>query len=193
MISVIIPLMPIEPFDSIYLDTVDAIEKQTVECEIIVSRQDIKPYINKGKLLNDGVEKASGDVLWFCDADFIPEPTLLERMANKLSEVDVIYPMFYSKAHEQLKIADGAPFMKRTVFEEFGGFDESHLGISYVTFPFLDWCLTYKELYCSNQFIVDINLAPQRIAGKRNYRTSGKLRKLYKDTVKKLQKLEVWP
>jgi len=195
MISVIIPLMPIEPYDTIYMDAVDALEKQTVECEIIVSKQDVDPFINKGKLLNDGIEKALGDVIWFCDADFIPDATLLEMMEERLykKRLDVIFPMFYSNVHKQLKLADGAPFMRRSVLDKFGKFNETHLGISWVTFPFLKWCLDNCEFFCSNEFIVDINHTPQRLAGKRHSKTSGELRSIYKETVKTLQGMGVWP
>jgi len=193
MISVIIPLMPIEPYDAIYLDAIEAVKSQTTECEIIVSRQNIEKYINKGKLINQGLEMASGDVIWFCDADFIPEPTLLERMQNKLSQWDVIYPMFYSKRYKELKIADGGPFIKRSVLNKYGSFPETLFGISWVTFPFLRWCLDNTYFYCSNKFVIDINPTPQRIAGKRHWGTTSQLKPLYKETVKELKEMEIWP
>ena len=193
MISVIIPLMPIPPYDAICLDAVEALQNQTVECEIIISRQKIEPHINKGKLLNNGIKRASGDVIWLCDADFIAEPTLLERMVKKLSQTDVIFPMFYSPKYKQLRIADGAPLMKKKVLDQHGRFDETLLGISWVTFPFVKWCIDNTSIYVSDEFIIDINKAPQRLAGKRHWKTSGKLRGLYKETVKELQKMGVWP
>jgi glycosyltransferase involved in cell wall biosynthesis len=185
--------MPIEPYKTIYKDAVKAIEGQTVECEIIVSKQEIEPYINKGKLINYGVGVASGDVVWFCDADFIPEPTLLERMQNKLSQCDVIYPMFYSKKYKALKIADGGAFLKKSVLNKYGGFPETLFGISWVTFPFLRWCMDNTNFHCSSEFVVDINPAPQRTAGKRHAKTSSNLRQLYRETVKDLQVMGACP
>ncbi len=193
MISVIIPLMPVEPYTTIHKVAVKALECQTVECEIIVSKHSVKPYINKGRLLNKGIKQASHDVIWLCDADFIPEPTLLERMAKRLSEADVVFPMFYSPKYKQLRIADGAPFVKKKVLKDFGKFNESHKGISWVTFPFIRWCMDNVNMDCTDEFIIDINPATQRLAGKRHWKTSGELRSLYKEAVKDLQGLGVWP
>ncbi len=195
MISVIIPLMPIPPYDAICLDAMTAVAEQDAQCELIVVKQDIGLWLKKNKLLNDGVEASKGDILWFCDADFVPEETLLRRMELRLirEDLDVIFPMFYSKKHNQLKIADGAPFIKREVLERYGKFNETHLGVSWVTFPFLKWCMDNCKFFCSNEFIVDINPTPQRLAGKRHFKTSGKLRGLYKETVKDLQEMGVWP
>jgi len=193
MISVIIPLMPIEPYKTIHKVALKALKRQMVKCEVIVSSQAVEPFINKGRLYNNGIKQASGDIIWLCDADFIPEPTLLERMGKKLSETDVIYPMFYSPKYKQLRIADGAPFAKREVLEKFGKFDESHKGISWVTFPFLRWCMDNVNLSCTDEFIIDINPAVQRLAGKRHYKTSGSLRGLYKKSIKDLQEMGVWP
>ena len=197
MISVIIPLMPIKPYGEIYKDAVVALENQDYKSilDIYVVEQPVDKYINKNKLLNGGVEVSKGDLIWFCDADFLPEPTLLERMEKKLlkDDLDVVYPMFHSKELKQLKIADGAPFMKRSVLEKYGKFDELDLGISWVTFPFLRWCIDNCKFHCSDEFIIDINPTRQRIAGKRHWKTSGKLRGLYKETVKDLQEMGVWP
>ena len=174
MISVIIPLMPVPPYDAIYLDAVAALQKQTVDCEIVVSKQNGGGYINKGQLLNLGLSKAKGDIVWFCDADFIPEPTLLEKMENDLIDYcwDVIYPKFYSKTHETLKIADGAPFIWRDILNRYGKFNETHKGISWVTFPLLKWCMDNCVWRCIDKFIIDINPTPQRTAGKRHWKTS---------------------
>jgi len=195
MISVIIPLMPVEPYDEIYMDAVDAVEGQTISCEIVVSRQDIMKFIRKNALLNTGIQLTTGDIVWFCDADFLPEPTLLERMETKLikDDLDVIYPMFYSKTHKALKIADGAAFIKRSVLQKHGKQNNELFGISWVTFPFLKWCMDNTRFHCSDEFIININETPQRKAGKRHYKTSGKLRGLYRETVKDLQEMGVWP
>jgi len=196
MISVVIPLMPIKPYDEIYMDAVEALEYQTdVDLNIYIIHQPVQEYINKGKLLNVGVKKSAGDIIWFCDADFLPGPTLLKDMEARLIEddLDVIYPVFYSNAHKQLKIADGAPFIKREILEKCGRFDETYKGISWVTFPLLRWCMDNCKFHCSNEFIININETPQRKAGKRHYKTSGKLRGLYKETVKDLQEMGVWP
>jgi len=174
---------------------ITALKKQTANCEIIVSEQPIEKHINKGKLLNKGFKKASGEIIWFCDADFVPEPTLLERMEKYLIKhnMDVVYPMFHSKYYDCLKLADGGSFVKHNVFKEFGGFDEEHLGISWVTFPFLNWCLNNCNFHCSDKFVVDIAESKQRVANKRHWKTSGKLRNLYKETVRELQYMGVWP
>ena len=195
MISVIIPLMPIPPYGEIILDAVEAVKNQTAKCELVIARQDIDSFINKGRLLNEGLVKASGEIIWHCDADFLPEITLLKRMQEKLikDNLDVIYPMFYSNVHKQLKIADGAPFIRRSILRKFGSLDETLMGISWITFPLLKWCLNNCAFHCSDEFIININETPQRIAGKRHHKTSGALRKVYKETVKDLQEMGVWP
>jgi len=154
MISVLIPIMPIPPYDSQIKDLLKCLKQQTAEHEVIVCEQKVKRYISKNKLLNEGFAQARGDYIWHCDADFLPEPTLLERMRDKGK--DVIHAMIWSDVNGW-RIADGAVFMKRKVLERHGLLNETMKGISYSTFPFLEWCLDNTDFYCSDEFILDIN------------------------------------
>jgi glycosyltransferase involved in cell wall biosynthesis len=113
MISVIIPLMPIMPYTEQIETTLRGLERQTADTEVIVCEQPVERWINKGKLLNEGFAKSTGDIIFHCDADIIfKDETVLERMEKKLEECDVVYPMFFSPFRKCLKIADGHPFMR---------------------------------------------------------------------------------
>ena len=144
MISVIIPLMPIRPYDIQAERCAIALQQQEgVDIEILVQKQPIEKYINKNKLLNEGFEKSSGEYVWHCDADYLPgDNELLFRMATILEDkkLDLIWPMYWS-AYKYWKIADGGPFMKRSVLEKHGPLDESLLGAAGVTMPFVKWCI----------------------------------------------------
>jgi glycosyltransferase involved in cell wall biosynthesis len=193
MISVIVPLMGIPPYDSQIEDLLKDLEKQTATHEVIVVEQPIERYIRKNDLLNEGYEESQGDFIWHCDADFLlPDVTLLERMADRVD--DVIYPMFYSRPNKGFKIADGAPFMRRNVIERYGALNGDLHGIGYVTFPFLAWCLTNTELLCSREFQIELNDKPfRRLRGKQHTRTVKELQPLAKRLKAELMDLGVWP
>jgi len=162
MISVIVPIMRIPPYDSQIKDLLKCLGQQTIEHEVIISEQKIRKYIDKNKLLNQGFKKARGKYIWHCDADFIVDDNFLKRMRNslELNKLDVIFPMFFSNTNQAWRIADGAPFMKREVLERHGDLDESLMGISFVTFPFLDWCLDNTKFHCSPNFKIGTNRKP---------------------------------
>lgn len=193
MISVIIPLMPIDPYDRVVKDCATSLNKQSVDKEIIIVEQVVERYILKNKLLNSGFVKSKGDTVFFCDADFTFDDTaFLQRISDKLSEgYDVVFPKFYSEVYRSLKIADGAPCFKREVMVKHGKLDESLKGISWVTFPFLSWCLKNTKYYCGD----DIVLQHQRVGGKgkRNGGTASLVRPLFKQTVKRLRSEGLWP
>jgi glycosyltransferase involved in cell wall biosynthesis len=193
MISVIIPLMPIDPYDRVVKDCVKFINKQNVDKEIIIVQQVVERYILKNKLLNEGFKHSKGDTVFFCDADFMFEdPTLLQQMQKKLDNgYDVVFPKFYSDVYRSLKIADGAPCFNRKVMLKHGKLDEKLKGISWVTFPFLSWCLENTNYYCGD----DIVLTHQRVGGKgkRNGSTASLMRPLFKKTVKRLRGEGLWP
>ena len=193
MISVVVPLMGIPPYDSQVNDLLNDLGKQTASHEVIVVEQPVERYIRKNELLNEGYDKAKGDFIWHCDADFlIPDKTLLERMADRVD--DVIYPMFYSEPNQGYKIADGAPFMRREVLERFGKLDGSLHGIGGVTFPFLLWCLTNTELLCSREFQIELNGKPfRRLRGKQHTKTVKDLQPLVRTVKDRLINMGVWP
>lgn len=199
MISVIIPLMPIEPYATQIDVCLENLEKQTAEHEVILEKQEIKEYIEKNKLLNQGIKKAKGDIIWFCDADFILfDPDLLKGMETKLrkDDLDVIYPMFYSIAHRGYKIADGSAFIKKDVLSKFGKLDESLIGIGGVTFPFLTWCLENTGFHCSHEFLIELNWEPFTITSRINKRpkkTEDKTRHMVIDIIAKLKIMGLWP
>jgi glycosyltransferase involved in cell wall biosynthesis len=193
MISVVIPLMPIDPYNRVVKDCVASLNQQDAEKEIIIVQQNVEPYILKNKLLNSGFSKSRGDTVFFCDADFtFDDTTLLSRMQSKLDDgYDVVFPKFYSEVYRSLKIADGAPCFKRTTMLKHGPLHEGLKGISWVTFPFLNWCLRNTKYYCGD----DIVLTHQRVGrkGKRNGKTGSAMRPLFKQTVKRLKGEGLWP
>jgi glycosyltransferase involved in cell wall biosynthesis len=193
MISIIIPLMPIDPYDRVVKDCVESINKQTVDKEIIIVPQAVERYILKNKLLNEGFKRSKGDTVFFCDADMtFDKPDFLSSMQSKLDEgYDVVFPKFMSWKYDQLKIADGAPCFKRNVMLKHGALNTGLKGISWVTFPFLEWCLENTKYYCGD----DIVVGHQRVGGKgkRNGQTASYMRPVFKRTVKRLQKEGLWP
>ena len=196
MISVIIPLMALEPYATQVNVCLQSLREQTVEHEVIVERHEIQEYIEKNRLLNQGVEIAQADIIWFCDADFLlPDPGLLRRMEAKLREddLDVIYPMFYSTAFEGYKIADGGPFIKRDVLARFGKLDESLIGVSNVTWPLLDWCLDNTKMHCSPSYLIELNHEPFRIKGWANPKISSEMKNRYPGFRTKLKARGYWP
>jgi len=173
MISIIIPLMPKEPYKTTVGNCIYSISKNNgVKYEVILQTQEVEQYINKNKLLNDGFAKAKGDIIWHCDADFLIDETFLKRMSETLNGwalyegedeylsinlgYDVIWPMFWSNFGKGYKASDGGPFMKREVLEEYGPLDETMLGISSVTFPFMHWCLEQKNHYASPELSIEL-------------------------------------
>jgi len=157
MISIIIPLMPVEPWKTTVGDCIYSISKNNgVDYEVILQTQEVEQYINKNKLLNDGFAKAKGDIIWHCDADFLIDETFLKRMADALDNYGIIWPMFWSNLRKGYKASDGGPFMWREVLEQHGPLDESLLGISFVTFPFMKWCLENVSHYASTDLTVEL-------------------------------------
>ena len=79
MISVIVPLMPVRPYNVQVKDLEESLKKQTVEYELIVSEQEISKYINIPRLFNKALKKAKGDIIHFTNADFLyPDEKLFE-------------------------------------------------------------------------------------------------------------------
>lgn len=196
MISVIIPLMPVEPYKTQVKACIASIKGQVCweETEIIVSEQVPERYISKNALLNSGIAKAKGKYIFLCDADFIlNDKYLLLKMQDKLRKgFDVIFPMFMSEKYKKLKIADGGVFACSELFDKFGELDESLEGISWVTFPFLKWCMDNARWHCSDEFVIGVDQG-HRSRKKRHNGTSAKMRPIYKKVVGLLQKEGVWP
>lgn len=179
MISVIIPLMRLESYEMHLEDCIKSLERQTCRPEIIVSEHGIEDHIRKNYLLNRGFEKAAGDIIFHCDVDFtIEDDTTLERMSERLT--DVIYPVFVSDITHKLKIADGGTFARKSVLERFGPLDESLIGINYVTFPLLLWCMENTDFKVYNDFIIIHNKAQN--PNKVHRPTKRKLVDLFKQT-----------
>lgn len=210
MISVIIPLMPVKPYSEQVKDCVRDIENQTADTEILVIKQEISDHINKCALLNEGFRKATGEYIWHCDADFLlPNKDFLQSMLDKMEDdnLDVIYPMFYSRTFKQLKITDGGPFMRRKILEDYR-LNDTLLGVSYVTFPLLDHCLK-KRFHCSKEFVVGINYRGVKVASepkdpkrkrlkvgiqkKKHVHTLKKTVPIVKRLIPELQAMGVWP
>ena len=158
MISVIIPYMYKTGwmYHQWLERCLDSLSKQTAKPQIIISQHDEERYIKKNYLLNEGLKRASGDVIWHCDADFeLEDETVLERMEKELKEV--IYPVFYSKLYKKMKIADGGLMIKKSVLDRHGPLDENLIGIGYVTFPILKWCMDNTQFDVREDFVVSHN------------------------------------
>jgi len=195
MISVIIPLMPIEPYRTQLVSCVKSIKAQDVDIDINVMEQPIEDYIKYNTLMNAGVRQAKGKYLFFLGADFILEDkTVLRRMQEKIetTDIDVIFTMFMSNVSKQLKISDGGLFTTKDIMEKHGVLDESLVGISWVTFPFLEWCLDNVNWYCSDNFTVTVDQSV-RVRKKRHANTHSQMRPIYKEVVKILKEKGVWP
>lgn len=163
MISVICPLMPVKPYDTQVKDLEESLKKQTSEYELIISEQEISVYINIPQLINEGLNKAKGDIIHLANADFLyPDEKLFEKIIDRLSggTTDVIFPQFYSNTFKKWRIADGGWFAERELVDKFGEWDETILGVSGETFYFLDWCLDNVKLHCSDEFTIDLNTEP---------------------------------
>jgi glycosyltransferase involved in cell wall biosynthesis len=197
MISVIIPLMPIMPYNVQIERTLRDLDRQTAETEVLVCKQPVEPKICKTRLLNEGFAQSKGDIIFHCDADIIfKDETVLQRMEEKLynDDLDVIYPMFFSPFRKCLKIADGHPFMRREVREEHGPLDETLLGISLQEFVILHWLYFNKRFHCSREFVIDVNTEPfVKKVGKVHRPTRMKCRKIYDEVIVKLKEDGVWP
>lgn len=195
MISVIVPLMPIKPYDTMVDECVELLRKQTAKPEIIVAVQPVERYINKNKLLNDAFAKSNGNFVMHCDVDFrLTDETLLQRMKDRIvkDDLDVLYPKFVSQLTRKNKIADGGPMFTRSGLYKVGKLDESLLGISYTTFPLLAYCLRYLRFDCSDDFMVDViqNYASVK---RKNGQTAKRLKPLFKETVSILKGRGAWP
>jgi glycosyltransferase involved in cell wall biosynthesis len=191
MISAIIPLMPIEPYRTQIKECLRSLKAQDVQVEPMVMIQKKRQFINKNVLLNDGIKQAKFEHIFLCDADFrLTDKTLLRRMKDKVC--DVIFPMFMSERYGSLKISDGGVFTTKTIMKRFGNLDESLEGISWVTFPFLKWCLDNVAWHCNNEFIIEVDQS-HKSRKKRHAKTSAKMRPIFKMVVQQLQKEGVWP
>lgn len=156
MISIIIPYMKHGDYEYHLERCIDSLKKQTASIEIIVSKHEPEKYIRKNYLLNEGLKRSSGNIIWHCDADFtLEDMQILEKMSNELDEV--IYPVFYSPKYKKMKIADGGLMIKRCVLEKHGPLNESAIGINYVTFPILKWCMNNTNFEIRKDFIVTHN------------------------------------
>jgi glycosyltransferase involved in cell wall biosynthesis len=185
--------MPKEPWKTTVGDCIHSISKNNgVKYEVILQTQEVEQYINKNKLLNDGFAKAKGDIIWHCDADFLIDETFLVRMSDALNGYDVIWPMFWSNFVKGYKASDGGPFMKREVLEEYGPLDETMLGISLVTFPFMKWCLDNKKHYASVDLTVELQPTGKHDLHKVHRETFWKNILIKQETVKIMKEHDYW-
>lgn len=194
MITIIIPLMPVEPYTELVKGCFDSLNQQSgVEFEVLVCKQKVKRYINKNALLNEGLSMSRGEYVFFCDADFrLDDRFLLAKMESKVDEdFDVVFPMFMSETHKKLKIADGAVFARSDLFNGYK-LNETLEGISWVTFPFLKWCLDNVNWYCGNDIVITVDQS-YKSRKKRHNGTSAKMRPIYKEVVNRLKAEGVWP
>lgn len=187
--------MPIVPYTEQIGDCLSSLKNQTAKTEVFVVEQPIERYINKNRLLNTGFKKSKGELVLHCDADFrFNDPTILERMADKISSdnLDCIYPKFLSRCSGKLRIADGGPmFTQRALLKSYP-LNETLMGISWVTFPLLYHAVTNLKFHCSDEFVIDVDQMRGGVARKHG-KTASKLRPLFKETVKILKRKNAWP
>ena len=194
MVSVIVPLMPTVPYTEQIGECLTLLVKQTEKIEVFVVEQPVERYINKNKLLNQGFRKSKGEFVFHCDADFrLNDPTLLERMVAKIKaeNFDCIYPMFESRVHRCLKLADGGPMFTQKAMLGCYPLDETLKGVSWVTFPLLNYAVKNLKWHCSPEFVVDVDQQRGGV-GRRNGQTASRMRPIYKETVRILKGKGVW-
>lgn len=124
-VSVVIPFYPGRSRKNLNR-LLNAIDRQTVQPdEIIVNEKPQSSYANR----NEGWRKAKGDIIWFCDADMIPDEDALEKALEVFKNenpcgveghiygaIERIYNMGYMTGHI---------FYTKEVLEMVSGFDES--------------------------------------------------------------------
>src|SRR5680860_940131 len=121
---------------------------------------EIKNY--RGAQLNFGVSKASGEIIFFPDADMTFDKDLLAEAVNKLEPADALYipeiicgkGLFgkirnFERSFYNETCIDGVRIVKKNVFNEAGGFD-----VKNIVFGPDDWDFT-KTLKQKN-YILDI-------------------------------------
>lgn len=104
----------------------------------------------RGAQLNFGVGKASGEAIFYPDADMTFDEGLIKEAAGLLEEYDALYVpevvygrgMFgnirnFERGFYNATCVDAARFVKKAVFEAVGGFDEKN-----IAFGFDDWDFT---------------------------------------------------
>lgn len=184
MISVVVPLMPIHPYDQQVEVLLRSLHNQPGVCEVLVVEQEPEgrhPLIRMNKLFNIGIAKAKGSYIWLCGADFIvPRYTPLKMKSKCYSYYDAFLPMYQSPAIGNWKVSDGGVFMKRGVIEKHGPLDESLIGVSRISFPFLYWLLKNCKVGWSRVITFEINTHPKsKIFGKVHKKTREKCTPFY--------------
>jgi glycosyltransferase involved in cell wall biosynthesis len=187
--------MPIVPYTEQLADCLKSIEKQTAKFEVFIVEQPVERYINKNRLLNNGFKKSKGDFVMHCDADFrLTDPTILQRMADKIEQdkLDCIYPKFHSRVYGELKIADGGPMFTQTALMKCYPLNENLKGVSWVTFPLLNYAVKNLKFHCSDEFVIEVDQQRGGVA-RRHGKTASMLRPVFKETVKILKGKGAWP
>jgi len=170
----------------------ESLKKQTLRNEVIVSEHAKEDYIRLNYLLNKGVEKASNEWLFFCNADFRIPMTLLQDMFDAvfLDDYEVIFPMYRGKS-KKLKMSDGSYFISKSLLRRFGLFDESLIGISRATFIFVDWALKNTRWHSSKDFQFEIidHVSPKNKLHKPTYE---KCKPIYRSVINRLKEKKLW-
>lgn len=91
----------------------------------------------RGGQLNFGVSRATGEIIFYPDADMTFDPNLLREVAAKLGEFDALYVpevvrgrgwfgtvRNFERSFYNGTCVDAVRFVKKSVFEKVGGFDE---------------------------------------------------------------------
>jgi glycosyltransferase involved in cell wall biosynthesis len=199
--------MPKEPWKTTVGDCIYSISKNNgVKYEVILQTQEVEQYINKNRLLNDGFAKAKGDIIWHCDADFLIDETFLKRMSETLNGWaawtedefyineghDVIWPMFWSPFAKGYKASDGGPFMRREILEQHGPLDESLIGISNVTFPFMKWCFDNVSHHASTDLTIELQDTGKYDMKKVDKETFYKVLPIKQEVIKLMKEHDYW-
>jgi len=104
----------------------------------------------RGAQLNLGVKKAAGEIIFYPDADMTFDPRLIKQAVDLLEGRDALYVpevvhghgLFgrirnFERGFYNATCVDAVRFVKKSIFESVGGFDEKK-----VVFGFDDWDFT---------------------------------------------------
>jgi len=138
MTSVIIPADDEGKRDDLLEAVIGHVQQVLPDAEIIICRGPLDPY-NKSLVCNEGVARATGDVLLFLDSDMLHWPSVLQRAESVRSwgvpsgEVRNLMKDNgpggrYTTRPGQIKGRGGLFAFTRKAFESVGGFDEEFVG-----------------------------------------------------------------
>jgi len=131
--------------------TKDVARKHTSDVYDVTKEVDLTAVKNfRGAQLNFGVGKATGEIIFYPDADMTFDPGLIREAVGLIKNYDALYVPevvygqgFFGRIRNferefyNATCIDAVRFVKKAVFEKAGGFDEKR-----IVFGFDDWDFT---------------------------------------------------